>query len=774
MPFLPATMISPTYYIPFNATVISPPVIPQNTAPSFPHPDRFLLGKTLPRFLQLPSTTPGPITVEKEEKKIGVCEPDPDSSSSSETASLWYVGVLMSIIASIASNFGLNVQKLSMNKEVFRVKDGRRERPYIQQPLWALGLLMIIAGAVGDFAALGFAAQSLITPVGGVTMVANVFFAYAFLGESVTPSVKRRRFGDHSKEYKATRAIHRFGYPTLSGLIGAQDVLFAKAFAELVKSTFRGNNQLIYLSTWLIVFMMVACVFAQLHFLAMALKHFDAVYVVPVFQCFFISGSIVAGAVYYREFEEFSFLQGLMFLIAVGVTLIGVFLLSQRSIKLAPTSKSSLMKPRARFKAAVNCIMFLNWRYSYPEWRKKRIQAILQSKDPFSISAEQAGPKLGPRKESLVLRTIAVQTLVTGRTHLWPYTSPPLGSRPIGTEDGATGGTSDIDSTSERDSKDQAPALALGLGRSLPSDHIRTARKHANRRKFGRKHKYSRFAGDTSPEGYFNSNLYSHPMDNLQDPFRDTELPRVSATPFNEEYEGGDGRVRRAQTIHGGIGKFAVGRYNAPGYFHYPGELGMPQFAFGGLDQHYSPEYLRRKEQELLTYTRNVYKPEMLAPVPTGLGLSSALSEVGGYLKRRFLGDDGSIDDVFPTGGESPRDANFGGADTGVEDRLMNDEKVRRSFSLPESPSPRFGARKARDVLTQGPIYRGEGDTVLTPSKVRESKINSAEKNVAINVRPETKYNTPVASGGANDKKQEESDGPFALGSTIPLKDAKQ
>ena len=28
--------------------------------------------------------------------------------------------------------------------------------------------------------------QSLITPVGGVTMAANVFFAWAFLGENVT------------------------------------------------------------------------------------------------------------------------------------------------------------------------------------------------------------------------------------------------------------------------------------------------------------------------------------------------------------------------------------------------------------------------------------------------------------------------------------------------------------------------------------------------------------------------------------------------------------
>ena len=33
---------------------------------------------------------------------------------------------------------------------------------------------MIVFGSLGDFAALGFAAQSLITPVGGVTMVGRL------------------------------------------------------------------------------------------------------------------------------------------------------------------------------------------------------------------------------------------------------------------------------------------------------------------------------------------------------------------------------------------------------------------------------------------------------------------------------------------------------------------------------------------------------------------------------------------------------------------------
>jgi len=95
-----------------------------------------------------------------------------------QLAPLWYVGVTMSIIASMMSNAGLNVQKYSMMQEFKHVAANKsyKERMYLAQPLWWIGLFCVIMGSVGDFAALGFAAQSLVTPVGGFTMVANIFF----------------------------------------------------------------------------------------------------------------------------------------------------------------------------------------------------------------------------------------------------------------------------------------------------------------------------------------------------------------------------------------------------------------------------------------------------------------------------------------------------------------------------------------------------------------------------------------------------------------------
>ena len=90
----------------------------------------------------------------------------------------------MSIFASILSNLGLNFQKHSLNLEL--EKESTERRGYFRQPWWAAGMGMVIAGSLGDFWALSYAAQSLIVPVGGFTLVANVCFASQWLGENLS------------------------------------------------------------------------------------------------------------------------------------------------------------------------------------------------------------------------------------------------------------------------------------------------------------------------------------------------------------------------------------------------------------------------------------------------------------------------------------------------------------------------------------------------------------------------------------------------------------
>ena len=57
---------------------------------------------------------------------------------------------------------------------------------YTNRPLWRLGLLLIILGSLGDFSALAFASQSVVAPLGALTLVSNVFLAPSLLHEERT------------------------------------------------------------------------------------------------------------------------------------------------------------------------------------------------------------------------------------------------------------------------------------------------------------------------------------------------------------------------------------------------------------------------------------------------------------------------------------------------------------------------------------------------------------------------------------------------------------
>merc|ERR1719499_1114987 len=48
-----------------------------------------------------------------------------------------------------------------------------------------VGMALVILGSLGDFSALGLAAQSIVAPVSAITLVANLFFAHYFLGEQL-------------------------------------------------------------------------------------------------------------------------------------------------------------------------------------------------------------------------------------------------------------------------------------------------------------------------------------------------------------------------------------------------------------------------------------------------------------------------------------------------------------------------------------------------------------------------------------------------------------
>ena len=88
----------------------------------------------------------------------------------------------MSIIASVISIFGVNVQKYAHGKNTEKGEHNN----YLCMPVWWMGMACVILGATGDFVALGLGGQALVTAVGGATTLsANILFAKFWHKEQV-------------------------------------------------------------------------------------------------------------------------------------------------------------------------------------------------------------------------------------------------------------------------------------------------------------------------------------------------------------------------------------------------------------------------------------------------------------------------------------------------------------------------------------------------------------------------------------------------------------
>ena len=151
--------------------------------------------------------------------------------------------------------------------------------------------------------------------------------------DDVTRVEEIERSIDEKKEaYAPFEKVHPLLYCALSGLFGGQSVLMAKTVAILLRATIEGENQFTLGLTYVFLFAMVFTIVVQTHYLATALKYFDALYVVPVFQCFWITGSTAGGAIFYQELKDFNVLQSIMFPLGIVVTLCGVLAMSVRDM----------------------------------------------------------------------------------------------------------------------------------------------------------------------------------------------------------------------------------------------------------------------------------------------------------------------------------------------------------------------------------------------------------------------------------------------------------
>lgn len=93
----------------------------------------------------------------------------------------FWIGVLAAIVGSMILAIGMNVQRLAHLKLQRRGLSSN----FIFDRTWQLGLIIFIFGNFGDAVALAFAPQSVVTPLGCFSLVANIISARLILGEQI-------------------------------------------------------------------------------------------------------------------------------------------------------------------------------------------------------------------------------------------------------------------------------------------------------------------------------------------------------------------------------------------------------------------------------------------------------------------------------------------------------------------------------------------------------------------------------------------------------------
>eukprot|EP00475_Leptophrys_vorax_P045412 TRINITY_DN940_c0_g1_i3.p1 TRINITY_DN940_c0_g1~~TRINITY_DN940_c0_g1_i3.p1 ORF type:complete len:411 (+),score=67.61 TRINITY_DN940_c0_g1_i3:486-1718(+) len=261
---------------------------------------------------------------------------------------------------------------------------GPVEKPnYCTSPVWVLGVALLIGGAIGDFLALGFAAQSTVAPLGSLTLVVNMFMARWMHGERITPigviaticivagSFLTIAFANHSTFqysideifdlYITTRFIvyasimvswiggmwycvrrwdkdphikksplfpvYKLFFAALNGTIGGHNVLFAKFTVEIFAM---GKVQAFTHGLFYFTFAcMIGTVLIQVKWLNEGLSRFDAIFMVPVSTAFWVFFSVFSGIITFAEYTVMTWFEIIYFCIGIMLILIGVLVFTR-------------------------------------------------------------------------------------------------------------------------------------------------------------------------------------------------------------------------------------------------------------------------------------------------------------------------------------------------------------------------------------------------------------------------------------------------------------
>ncbi|XP_008294497.1 NIPA-like protein 3 [Stegastes partitus] len=288
------------------------------------------------------------------------------------------IGTLLAIFGNLLVSISLSIQKYS-HVTLAGTKD---QRAFYRTKTWWSGFVFTCLGEAANFVSYAFAPLALVAPLNAVSVLTSSILGFIFLREKSKPKEFAKNYGltflgyiltiggtylfvsfgpnTHEKLQAENIVKHLVGWPVLLyllleiitfclllyfykqrganylviilmlvALLGSVTVITVKAVSGMLVLSVEGNMQLDYPIFSVMLVCMVASVVFQARFLSQACKLHDSSLIASVNYILSTFFAVVAGAVFYLEFNNEDVLHICMFVLGTVFCFLGVFLITK-------------------------------------------------------------------------------------------------------------------------------------------------------------------------------------------------------------------------------------------------------------------------------------------------------------------------------------------------------------------------------------------------------------------------------------------------------------
>jgi len=126
-----------------------------------------------------------------------------------------------------------------------------------------------------------------------------------------------------------------FAYAVLPAILSSFNSLFSKIVGELVKTTIKGSQQFTNWRTYVFIIVFAFVDASQVVYLQRALRAFDALLIIPLYQVSLVIFGVTTGGIYFHEFQQFGqkpVYYPIFFVVGLLLSVAGVIVLSKRDL----------------------------------------------------------------------------------------------------------------------------------------------------------------------------------------------------------------------------------------------------------------------------------------------------------------------------------------------------------------------------------------------------------------------------------------------------------